>query len=502
MSDSDIEDPVPKTLLTVPTEYQSTIPKKSAAQPPQQNVMTTKSQPLFDSINTEMQFRQRIMEKIPFYDGDPETLSDWLRDTGAFFATECVPEVHQVFAMRFILTERALDIFTAHEDLIHNFNDLRKLLLHTAGKAPLRILASLDSVSSLTLSIPQPSANSTQLNTSIPATSITFAQSPDDLTQNEYRKAIITQFQTDKTLKFSGDHKQDVIKWLEKLERKFAIAEITDAKKFDYLTELLDKGALHWFIERKASFNRSWADFVEQFKKVYDSPTRSQLAFQKLQHYHQSADQDIRSFCTTIRRLCKEYDPDMSQKMKLDFLLRSVNTTYRPEIVKLKPTDADEFERIAIEVEHTFLKLKAYELINPSTLTTYTSPSQYNDDRHYQQQPRTTNYTNRQSHNSRSNQRHYSQKTARRPATHQQNQTGFQQSPNSSTLPRQQNLFAHTSTMTESAHQQQQTIPPLMPPSEIPPSPQHHHTSNFSSTSQWCCQWCFQPGHSARDCPF
>jgi hypothetical protein len=57
--------------------------------------------------------------------------------------------------------------------------------------------------------------------------------------------------------KFSGEHKQDVIKWLEQLERKFQIAEISDVKKFDYLTELLEKGALNWFIERKSSLNRS-----------------------------------------------------------------------------------------------------------------------------------------------------------------------------------------------------------------------------------------------------
>jgi hypothetical protein len=93
--------------------------------------------------------------------------------------------------------------------------------------------------------MPQPIANSTT-NTSLPTTSITFTQSSDDLTQNEYRKAIIAQFREDKSLKFFGEHKQDVLKWLEKLERKFEITEISDAKKFDYLTELLEKGALNW----------------------------------------------------------------------------------------------------------------------------------------------------------------------------------------------------------------------------------------------------------------
>jgi hypothetical protein len=58
--------------------------------------------------------------------------------------------------------------------------------------------------------MPQLVANSTGLDpnltttTSLPTTSIIFTQSADDLTQNEYRKSIITQFQEDKSLKFSG----------------------------------------------------------------------------------------------------------------------------------------------------------------------------------------------------------------------------------------------------------------------------------------------------------
>ncbi len=62
--------------------------------------------------------------------------------------------------------------------------------------------------------------------------------------------------------------------------------------------------------------------------------------------------------------------------MRLGFLLRSVNPTYCPEILKLKPTDADAFEQIAIDVENTFLTLQVYEAYTPSTVNTYTSSLQ------------------------------------------------------------------------------------------------------------------------------
>ncbi|CAF1220698.1 unnamed protein product [Rotaria sordida] len=329
------------------------------------------------------------MEIVPFYNGDPETLSDWLRDTGAFFAKECVPDAHQVFAIRFLLTEQALDIYSAHEDLIQNFNDLRKLLLHTAGKAPLRLLASLDSISTLTLSMPPPVANSTCLDpnltttTSLPTTSITF---------------------------------------------------------------------------------------------------------------NQSADQDIRSFCSVIRNLCKEYDPDMSKKMKLDFLLRAVNPTYRPEILKLKPTDPDEFEQIALDVENTFLTLKAYETNTPSTLTIHTSSPQYGSNYPATQQSSASNYYyHRTQNNFRPTQRPFSNTTSRQFMSSPKHHQGSQQSSyyNPPKSPRQQNLFAYTSPTSET-QVPQQSIPPLMPPSQIKTPPQQL----FSS------QWCNQQGHSTHDGPF
>lgn len=514
MIDSD-EESVPRILLTVPTEYQSTIPKSSSTE--NKVTMATKSQPLFDDTNNEIKFRQRVIEAVPFYNGDPADLSDWLHQTGTFFARECIPDAHQIFAIRFLLTDQALDVYNAHEDLIRNFNDLRKLLQSAAGKTPMRTLASLDTIPSFTINMPPPAANSTRsdptTSTSFTNTSITFTQSPDDLTQNEYRKSIIAQFHDDKSLKFSGEHKQDVLKWIEKLERKFELAEISDAKRFDYLTELLQKGALNWFLDHKTSLNRSWLEFVQQFKKVYDSPNRSQLAFQKLQYYHQSADQDIRSFCCVIRKLCKEYDPEMSKKMRVDFLLRSVNPIYRPDILKLKPTDADEFETAAIQVENTFLTLTAYEANTSVAAPAY--PSLLSQDYRYPSQHSlpATNYNYQRSQPpSRSNPRSYSN-TASRGVHYSQNtsQSSQQPSPYPSLMPpRQPNLFAYTTPTPGPQSSQQQQQPQqqqkqhqseqvIHPPKT---SSQPKHASPLLHTQPVICQGCNQLGHSARDCPF
>jgi hypothetical protein len=195
-----------------------------------------------------------------------------------------------------------------------------------------------------------------------------------------------------------------------------------------------------------------------------------------------------------MRKLCKEYDPDMSKKMRLDFLLRSVNPTYRPEILKLKPTDAAAFEQIALDVENAFLTLNAYETYTPSTVTTSTSLplSGYNYSAPQQSSASNYHYDRRQN-NFRYTQRPSSTTTSRQFTSSPKHHQGSPQSSkyNPSQSPRQQNLFAYTSAIPETQHSHQ-SIPPLMPPSQTTTPPQQ----------KLSCQWCNQQGHSARDCPF
>lgn len=83
-------------------------------------------------------------------------------------------------------------------------------------------------------------------------------------TQNDIRKTIIEDLQR-KTTKFSGEHRQVVIKWLKTIEIKFEKADIPTTKKFDLIPQLLDKGALDWFQDNKTTFTNSWSVFVDQF---------------------------------------------------------------------------------------------------------------------------------------------------------------------------------------------------------------------------------------------
>ena len=263
----------------------------------------------FATRDDEIQYIQRLTENCTTYNGDPAQLTTWLRETGAFIAKESYPETNYPFIIRHLLIDDALDYYLAHEDVIFNFYDLRKLFLHKQNAlAPLRTLQSLDSITTLTLNSIPPVLTSTQL----PGATVTTANNPcattlastqtlEDLTQNDIRKTIIEDLQRN-TTKFSGDHRQDVTKWLKNIEL-FETAGIPSAKRLDMIPQLLDKGALDWFLDNKTEFANSWCEFIHYFKRTFDSPNRARIAMQKLNSYAQLPRQDIRSFCSEMRKL-------------------------------------------------------------------------------------------------------------------------------------------------------------------------------------------------------
>ena len=65
-------------------------------------------------------------------------------------AKEGYPEADHPFIIRHLLIHDALDYYLAHEDIIFNFCDVRKLFLHQNNAlAPLRTMQSLDSRATL-----------------------------------------------------------------------------------------------------------------------------------------------------------------------------------------------------------------------------------------------------------------------------------------------------------------------------------------------------------------
>ncbi|CAF4974147.1 unnamed protein product, partial [Rotaria socialis] len=330
------------------------------------------------------------------------------------------------------LTDDALDYYLAHEDMIFNFYDLRKLLLHKQNVlAPLRTLPALDSIATLSLTAAPPVLTFTQLPTSTTdkttaMNTYTFAQSLEDLTQNDIRKKVL--------LKIYSEVLQNL---LVNIDKTFL------------------NGALDWFQDSKTNFKNSWSVFVDHFKKTFDSPTRARIAMKKLNSYAQSPNQDVRSFCSEIRKLFSEAGSHMSFSMKLEFLLAKVNPTYRLDLLKQKPKDPTEFEALARDIENIYLVHEAIEQNTQFNTSCSASTSALLPDSshqplpNYQQSPRTTNYnSNNRYTSSFHNKANYSPQFSFRPSSRQHHTPSFQSSTNrqfgSAANPRnitRQNLF-------------------------------------------------------------
>jgi Retrotransposon gag protein len=511
----------------------------SRFQPPQSNVtagsmesqlsMSYKPYKLnFANREVEIQYTQKLKTNCVTYNGDPAQLSTWLRDVGSFIDRENYPETDHPFIIRHLLVDDALDYYLAHEDLIFNFYDLRKLFLHKNNLlSSLRILPSLDSAPLTTLNTTPSVLTSTQLppittnvtGTSLTGTTVVLSQTLEDVTQNDIRKTIIEDLQRN-TTKFTGDQRQDVIKWLKNIELKFETAGIPASKKFDLISQLLDKGALDWFQENKAKFDNSWLDFVILFKRTFDSPNRARLAMQKLNAYNQSSQQDIRSFCSEMRKLFEEADPQMSSTMKLELLLAKVKPSYRLDLLKQKPKDPVEFEVLAKDLENTYLVLEAIEQNSPldtsgtfsagSNTPSYSSSNQtpstpYRNFKTYEHR----NYSPSQyDHNISYNNTHLSPRypvnsTSWRNSLSNRQFTKDRQSRDTYNFRNSshQKLSAYQSHTTSPQQSSiSESIPPLMPKKQETSSSTSNVPPNMSTSL--VCQLCSETGHSARDCPF
>jgi hypothetical protein len=98
-----------------------------------------RSTSLFESVAHEVQFRTYVLANCKLFDGTPAALVPWLNATETFFVQHSIPDLHQLFAIRFLVSENALDFYQAHDDLVHNFDDLRRLFFHeTSPFSPFR----------------------------------------------------------------------------------------------------------------------------------------------------------------------------------------------------------------------------------------------------------------------------------------------------------------------------------------------------------------------------
>lgn len=133
---------------------------------------------------------------------------------------------------------------------------------------------------------------------------------------------------------FDG-HPSKAEDWLRDFERLSLENSLQPAVKLQMARSCLTDVAEEWLINREEAF-QTWEEFTEDFsfrfsrQEALDADAR--LRLRRLRHANEG------SFCdhlTKVLNLCDNVDPQMSERQRISWFLKSVRDDYRPALVFL-----------------------------------------------------------------------------------------------------------------------------------------------------------------------
>ncbi len=95
----------------------------------------------------------------------------------------------------------------------------------------------------------------------------------------------------------------------------------------------------------------TWIDFIEKLIKTFESSGRGDTAFNRLRHYQQGVNQNVRQYYFEIIRLCKEANPLMDKASKLQYLKNGLKPSLRFDVLLKDPTTPETFLEYAQRIE-------------------------------------------------------------------------------------------------------------------------------------------------------
>ncbi|CAF4633411.1 unnamed protein product [Rotaria sp. Silwood2] len=146
--------------------------------------------------------------------------------------------------------------------------------------------------------------------------------------------------------------KDVVFDWLEKIERRFRMANWDDDNKLRYISIHLQDDAYKWWIQASKKI-LTWHDFIKDITQAFTSAKMKELAFEQLRWYKQSVNQIITQYYGKILELCTRIDPDMPDSLKLQYLIAGVKESLKLHISLHDPQTSESFFTYARKLEAT-----------------------------------------------------------------------------------------------------------------------------------------------------
>ncbi|CAF1068318.1 unnamed protein product [Adineta ricciae] len=148
---------------------------------------------------------------------------------------------------------------------------------------------------------------------------------------------------------FSGHPSEDAERFLKSIKNiTKANNDPADPMFLEIVRGKLTQNAGLWFDDNESQFNR-WSDFETTFRNRYFSTTNVNTKFDKLSQRKQQPDESVTAYYDDIITLCREVDPNMTDAIIIQHLMKGINPEFRKELTRRQTAIATlpEFLRIA-----------------------------------------------------------------------------------------------------------------------------------------------------------
>ena len=130
--------------------------------------------------------------------------------------------------------------------------------------------------------------------------------------------------------KFNGGEGQNVLQFINNIERIGKIIEANDSLLYCMCTAKLDGEAKRWY--ENNMLLTQWEVLKSALLERFTTSDPSSKIFEQLKERKQKPEETVTSYYDTIIRLCREYDPMMSEKMMISWLENGVKDSLKLQI--------------------------------------------------------------------------------------------------------------------------------------------------------------------------
>ena len=153
---------------------------------------------------------------------------------------------------------------------------------------------------------------------------------------------------------FSGHPEEDVLAWLHVFDKNANALGWSDREKLSRFPLYLSGSADDWYtshVAKNAESLSSFNNLKKRFISCFLPDDFSAYVNQQLRNYTQGYNQTVTSYIFTVERLCKQKNPNMSEKEIIEYLYDGIHPQIRSLVKIQNPTTISEFIVIAKRVE-------------------------------------------------------------------------------------------------------------------------------------------------------